>query len=110
VWIASGGEVRTETVDAQAFGIAPATREDLRGGSAEVNAGVFRALVAGEPGPVRSAVLLNAAAAVVAFDGPPARLADAFPSALERVAEAIDSGVAERLLQRWAEFSTSLRT
>jgi anthranilate phosphoribosyltransferase len=110
VWIATGGEVRTETLDAQAFGIAPATREDLRGGSAEVNAGVFRALVAGEPGPVRSAVLLNAAAAVVAFDGPPARLADAFPSALERVAEAIDSGTAERLLQRWADFSTSLRT
>jgi anthranilate phosphoribosyltransferase len=109
VWIATGGEVRTETLDAQAFGIAAATREDLRGGSAEVNAGVFRALVAGEPGPVRSAVLLNAAAAVVAFDGPPARLADAFPSALERVAEAIDSGAAERLLQRWADFSTSLR-
>jgi anthranilate phosphoribosyltransferase len=109
VWAVAGGEVRTATLDAREFGIAPATREDLRGGSAEVNAGVFRALVAGEPGPVRAAVLLNAAAALVAFDGVPERVGDAFPAALHRVAAAIDSGAAERLLQRWAAFSTSQR-
>ncbi|WP_433558797.1 anthranilate phosphoribosyltransferase [Pseudonocardia xinjiangensis] len=109
VWAVTGGEVRRETLDAREFGIVPATREDLRGGSAQVNAAVFRALVAGEPGPVREAVLLNAAAAVVAFDGVPAHLADAFPAALARVAAAIDSGAAQRLLQRWATFSMAQR-
>jgi anthranilate phosphoribosyltransferase len=109
VWVVAGGEVRVETLDPAALGLAPATREDLRGGSPEVNAAVFRALVAGEGGPVRDAVLLNAAGALVAFDGPPAHLADAFPGALERVAAAVDSGAAQSLLERWAELSTRLR-
>jgi anthranilate phosphoribosyltransferase len=109
VWVVAGGEVRVETLDPAALGLAPATREDLRGGSPEVNAAVFRALVAGEAGPVRDAVLLNAAGALVAFDGPPAHLADAFPGALERVAAAVDSGAAQSLLERWAELSTRLR-
>lgn len=107
-WVVSSGEVRRETVDPSVFGIATATREDLRGGSAEVNAEVFRRLVAGDRGPVRDAVLLNAAGALLAFDGAPDRLSDAFPAALERAAAAIDSGAAEQLLQRWAEFSTGL--
>ena len=101
--------MRRDVLDPAALGLAPATREDLRGGSAAENAQVFRALVGGAPGPVREAVLLNAAGALVAFDGPPAHLADAFPAALERVAAAVDSGAAERLLARWAEFSTCLR-
>jgi anthranilate phosphoribosyltransferase len=106
-WVVGGGEVRQETVDPAALGLAPATREDLRGGSPADNAEVFRALVAGRPGPVRDAVLLNAAGALIAFDGPPARLADAFPAALERAATAIDSGAADRLLTRWVEVSTA---
>jgi anthranilate phosphoribosyltransferase len=106
-WVVGGGEVRQEIVDPTAFGIAPASREDLRGGSPAYNAAVFRALVSGRTGPVRDAVLLNAAGALVAFDGPPARLADAFPAALERAAAAIDSGAADRLLTRWVEVSTA---
>jgi anthranilate phosphoribosyltransferase len=110
VWVVSGGEVRVDQVDPAALGLSPATREDLRGGSPAENAAAFRALVNGTPGPVREAVLLNAAGALVAFDGPPARLADAFPRALERVAAAVDSGAAARLLDRWAEFSTAQRS
>ena len=109
VWVVSGGEVRQESLDPATLGLAPATREDLRGGSPAENAEVFRALVAGAPGPVREAVLLNAAGALVAFDGPPAHLSDAFPPALERAAAAVDSGAAERLLTRWVAFSSSLR-
>ncbi|MFC4941955.1 anthranilate phosphoribosyltransferase [Pseudonocardia sp. GCM10023141] len=107
-WVVAGGEVRQESIDPAAFGIARATREDLRGGSPEVNAEVFRRLVAGDKGPVRDAVLLNAAGALIAFDGAPEQLAAAFPAALERAAAAIDSGAAQTLLQRWAEFSTGL--
>jgi anthranilate phosphoribosyltransferase len=106
-WVVGGGEVRQETVDPAALGIAPATREDLRGGSPADNAAVFRALLSGRTGPVRDAVLLNAAGALVAFDGPPAHLADALPAAMERAAAAIDSGAAERLLARWVEVSTA---
>ncbi len=109
VWVAEGGEVRVETLDPSALGVAPATREDLRGGTAEVNAAAFRAVVAGERGPVRDAVLLNTAGALVAFDGPGASLAADFPPALERAAAAIDSGEAERLLARWVEASTQLK-
>jgi anthranilate phosphoribosyltransferase len=107
VWVVSGGQVRQESLDPAAFGLARATREALRGGSPADNADVFRALVGGRTGAVRDAVLLNAAGALVAFDGPPAQLADAFPAALERAAAAIDSGAAERLLTRWVEVSTA---
>jgi anthranilate phosphoribosyltransferase len=110
-WVVGGGEVRQETVDPAALGIAPASREDLRGGSPADNAAVFRALVAGRTGPVRDAVLLNAAGALVAFDraadSSPAPLTDALPAAIDRAAAAIDSGAAERLLARWVEVSTS---
>ncbi len=109
VWVVAGGSVRVETLDPAALGLDPATRADLRGGDPGVNAAVFRALVEGEHGPVRDAVLLNTAGALVAFDGPPARVADAFPAALARAAAAIDSGAAERLLTSWAALSTSLR-
>jgi len=109
VWVVDGGAVRVETLDPSEFGLGSATRDDLRGGDPAANAEVFRALVDGRRGPVRDAVLLNAAGALVAFDGPPARVADAFPGALERVAAAVDSGAAAALLARWAEVSTALR-
>ena len=88
VWVVGGGEVRREVVDPAALGVAPATREDLRGGDAAVNAAVFRRVLAGERGPVRDAVLVNAAGALVAFDGvaagPPADVSGALAAALDR--------------------------
>jgi anthranilate phosphoribosyltransferase len=110
VWVAGGGEVRQEVIDPAALGLSPATREDLRGGSPAENAAVFREFVGGAPGPVREAVLLNAAGALIAFDGTPAHLAEAFPPALERAAAAVDSGAAQRLLDRWVKFSSALRS
>ncbi len=109
VRVVSGGEVRTETLDPADLGIAGSTHEDLRGGDASVNARAFRTLLAGERGPVRDAVLLNAAAALVAFDGPGPSLVDDLRAALPRVADAIDSGAGEQLLARWADVSTGLR-
>ncbi|WP_433507381.1 anthranilate phosphoribosyltransferase [Pseudonocardia halophobica] len=109
VWIAGGGEVRRATVDPARLGIGPATREDLRGGDARANAEVARDLVAGKQGPVREAVLLNAAGALAAYDGPVTDLDTALAAGLERAAGAIDSGAAERLLGTWAEVSTRLK-
>jgi anthranilate phosphoribosyltransferase len=112
-WVVGGGEVRRETVDPAALGVPVATRDDLRGGDAAANAAVFRRLLAGEGGHVRDAVLLNAAGALVAFDGvaagPPADLHAALSAGLVRAADAVDSGAAERLLARWTEVSTQLR-
>ena len=74
VWAVADGEVRRERVDPAALGhrARPPVRT-CEAVPAEVNAAVFRALVAGERGPVRDAVLLNAAGALLAFDGVPVR-------------------------------------
>jgi anthranilate phosphoribosyltransferase len=113
VWVVAGGEVRTETLDPVALGVAPATAADLRGGDPAHNAAVFRRLLAGEPGAAREAVLLNAAGALVAAanrQGPaPADLAGAFRPALARAAEVLDSGAARELLDRWVAASRRLR-
>jgi anthranilate phosphoribosyltransferase len=104
VWVVSDGEVREERFDPQTLGIARATPEDLRGGDAAANAEVMRELVAGKPGPVRDAVLVNAAGALAAHKGFSASLTDDLRAALTRAAEAIDSGAAADLLTRWAAF------
>lgn len=109
VWIAAGGTVRTGTVDPTELGIAAASREALRGGSAGVNAAVCHALLAGERSPVRDAVLLNAAGAVAAFERTTADLTGALRAATERVAAAVDSGAAAALLRHWVEVSHRLR-
>jgi anthranilate phosphoribosyltransferase len=109
VWVAGGGAVVASTFDPASLGIPRATREDLRGGDAAHNAAVARDLVAGKTGPVRDAVLLNAAGAIAAFEGPVRDVADALSAGLERTAAAIDSGAAEALLSRWASVSTRLK-
>jgi anthranilate phosphoribosyltransferase len=113
VWVVGAGAVRRGTVDAAELGVPAATRDDLRGGEPADNATAFRRVLGGEKGPVRDAVLLNAAGALVAFDGvsggPPRDLPAALAAALGRAADAVDSGTAERLLARWADVSTRLR-
>ena len=75
-----------------------------------VNADAARRLLAGEPGPVRDAVLVNAAAALVAYDGIGAtddELRDGLAAGMERAATAIDSGAAAASLARWVEVAKS---
>jgi anthranilate phosphoribosyltransferase len=102
VWEIRHGEVIEQTFDPQVLGIRPATVEELRGGDATANAAVVRAVLRGEAGPARDAVLLNAAAGLVAFDvdaeGP---LADRMAAALKRAEESIDSGAAAAVLEKW---------
>ena len=108
VWIADGGAVRRERLDPATLGVAPATAEDLRGGTPDVNAAVVRDLLAGKTGPVRDAVLLNAAGALAAHRGIRGELVPAIGDALDTVARAIDSGAGADLLGRWAARSTEL--
>ena len=88
-----------------ALGIGTPGPDELRGGDARANADVFRRVVDGEQGPVRDAVLLNAAAALAAFDERDVRLHDALGTGLERAAAAVDDGRAAALLDRWVEVS-----
>ena len=105
VWQVHGGTVTESHVDPSAVGIALARPEDLRGGDAQHNADVVHRVLAGEQGPVRDAVLLNAAAGLAVYDEPGATVEDALPAAFARAAEAVDSGAAADLLTRWVEAS-----
>lgn len=108
VWEIRKGQVTELAFSPADVGIPLVRLEDLRGGDAAVNAAVVRDVLAGKPGPARDAVLLNAAAGLVAFDldaeGP---FVDRMRNALRRAAEAVDSGAAENVLQRWVELSKS---
>jgi len=106
VWEVRGGTVVTHRLDARELGIAAATLEDLRGDDAKYNASVVRSVLGGDPGPVRDTVLLNASAALVAADAavaePTSGLEDRLRAGLERAADAVDSGAAAAVLDRWA--------
>jgi len=106
VWIVQDGNVAEERLDPVALGVPAVDREALRGGDAAYNAKVARALLAGERGPVRDAVLLNAGAALVAYDGlGGSSLPDAVAAGMHRAAAAIDSGAAADVLDRWISVS-----
>ncbi|MGM1063313.1 anthranilate phosphoribosyltransferase [Saccharothrix sp. Mg75] len=109
VWVVDGGVVREDRVDPSVLGIAAALPEDLRGGDASLNAEVVRDLVGGKPGPVREAVLLNAAGAVAAHAGLSGDLHADLAAGLVKAAEAVDSGASADLLRRWAARSTELK-
>ncbi|MFC5146384.1 anthranilate phosphoribosyltransferase [Streptomyces aureoversilis] len=102
VWVVSGGRVREESFDPRDVGIGLVPVEALRGADASYNADVARRLLAGETGPVRDAVLLNSAAALVALAPTQEPLAEQIRGGLVRAAESIDSGAARRVLERWA--------
>jgi anthranilate phosphoribosyltransferase len=104
-WLVHDGIVTPTTIEPAALGIAPSRPEDLRGGDVQHNADVVRRVLAGEPGPVRDAVVLNAAAALAVYDEPAATADDALPPALVRAAESIDSGRAHDVLDRWVAAS-----
>lgn len=110
-WVVQDGAVTRRTIDPAELGITPADPADLVGGDAAHNARVIRDLVAGRPGSVRDAVLVNAAAALAAhrgFTGSGEKLADDLAAGLAQAAAAIDSGAAAELLDRWARLSTAL--
>jgi anthranilate phosphoribosyltransferase len=65
VWELDGDDLRTWTVDPQELGLARARAEQLVGGDAATNAGLARAVLAGERGPHRDVVVLNAAAGLL---------------------------------------------
>ena len=109
VLIIGEGEIKSDRIDAKDFGIDNAPLEAIVGGDAAENAEISRAIFNGEHGAPRDAVLLNAAAAIAAFEGNfnqdiRTRLSDG----LVRATAAVDSGAATDLLNRWAALTQEI--
>jgi anthranilate phosphoribosyltransferase len=108
VWVVRDGEVTHTVLDASELGLPRSSADALRGADAAFNARVARDLLAGKDGPVRDAVLLNAAAGLVALNGPSAdTLVSDLRHGMERCATAVDSGAAAAALERWIAASQS---
>ena len=87
-------------LDPSEIGLKPASLQSVRGGGPEDNARIAREILGGATGPRRDVVLLNSAAALRA-----AGRAKDWRDGMGLAAEAIDSGRAGDVLQRWATIS-----
>lgn len=97
-----GSEIVYSSLTPEQVGLANAPIESLRGGDATTNAAILRAVFAGERGPRRDVVLLNAAAVLLAADVIPYGVTEdihtAFRAAIALAARAIDAGSVTRLI------------
>ncbi|WP_033341207.1 anthranilate phosphoribosyltransferase [Catenuloplanes japonicus] len=109
VWATSGGTVTEQLLDATELGIPRSAPGDLRGGDVAFNGAAARRFFAGETGPVRDSVLLNAAAGFAAQSGLQGDLREALSDGLKRAAEAVDSGATENLLATWVDAATAAK-
>ena len=107
VWAVRGGTVEELVVDPDRFGLGGGTEAGLRGGDAAANADVVRRLVAGEPGSVQDAVLLNAGAALAVHADEAGSHEDRLVAGIDRARAAVDDGRAQSVLDRWIEVSAS---
>lgn len=94
----NNGDYKSYTIKPEDFGLASCTKEDLVGGTPEENAQITLAILKGEKGPKRNAVLLNSGAALY-IGGK----ADSLADGVKLAAELIDSGKA---LAKLEEFKT----
>ena len=92
----ASGDVLMHRVSSTDAGLSSAPIEAIRGGDPAHNARALRALLQGEPGAYRDAVLFNAAAALLVADE-----ARDWHDAVEEAAETLDKGLANTLLDCW---------
>lgn len=94
------GWYKTYTITPEDFGLKTCTKDELKGGNPAENAEITRAILKGEKGPKRDAVLLNAGASLY-IGGK----ADSFADGIKLAAEIIDSGKAYEVLEKFVEVS-----
>jgi anthranilate phosphoribosyltransferase len=94
------GDVFDTSVEPADFGVDSVPLDALAGGDAACNAEIARRILQGERGGPRTAVLVNAAAALRVAD-----VARDPREGVERAAEAIDSGRARETLSRWVRLT-----
>ena len=105
------GEIGSDLLDPLDFSIDRAPISALVGGDANENARITSAIFAGEHGAPRDAVLLNAAAAIAAFDGElHLNLHERISKSILKATQAVDSGAASTLLTNWVKLSKELLT
>ena len=97
-----GGAIAHWSLSPEDFGVPRANAEDLKGGDAEENAQIARAVLDGQKGPHRDIVLVNASAALVAA----ARAGD-FVQGMSIAAQSIDSGAARQKLADLIDYTTT---
>lgn len=103
------GEISSDRIDAKDFGLANAPLADLVGGDAVENARITIAIFNGERGAPRDAVLLNAAAAIAAYeDDFQLNLKERLSDALLKAQDAVDSGSAKKLLAQWVDLTQKI--
>ncbi|MEX1907109.1 anthranilate phosphoribosyltransferase [Janibacter sp. Y6] len=108
LWWVAGGEVHAQAITPEDVGLVRCTIDDIRGGDHAANAEVARAVLRGEGGGARTAVLLNAGAAhalATAAGQVPQDVPEAIARSVRAVAEVIDDGRARAALDRWSEAS-----
>lgn len=94
------GWFKSYVITPEQFGFARCTKADLEGGTPEENAKITRAILQGEKGHKRNAVLLNAGAGLYI-----AGKAESMEAGVKLAAELIDSGKANETLDRFIEVS-----
>lgn len=108
VWELKDGKITDYKVAPEDFGLAAASAETLAGGTPRENAAILRAVLEGEKGPGRDAVLMNAAAGIAVSNRSKNR--SGLPALKESAGiagEAIDSGQALDKLQKLIKLSQS---
>ena len=96
--------MKNYTITPEQFGLKRCEKRELTGGNPEENAAITRAILAGEKGPRRDAVLMNAGAAL--YIG---RKAETMADGIRLAAEIIDSGRAAETLRKLIEASNRER-
>lgn len=97
--VTGDGIVAMRRLAAAELGLSTHPVEAIRGGDPAHNAAALRALLQGETGPYRDAVLFNAAAALLVADAVPT-----LAEGVEEAAETIDRGLANALLNCWIAY------
>jgi len=94
-WEVKNGTIITsaKSISPGDFGLSVASEESIRGGMAEDNAAILKNILAGQPGPQRDIIVLNAAAALLAADR-----ADSWQQGMRLSQESIDTGKAQQKL------------
>lgn len=109
VLIINEGVIREEKFDPREIGLERFPLSALKGGTPEENADITRGIFAGEQGAYREAVLVNAAAAIAAFKGDFHLGVDQqFANGYVLAKQAVDSGAALQLVERWAALTKEL--
>ncbi|WP_028708149.1 anthranilate phosphoribosyltransferase [Propionicicella superfundia] len=111
VWILSEGRAVTGELDPADLGIPRGEVRALVGGGPAQNAAIVRDTFAGAVGPVRDIVVLNAAAALLAYHGPDpdGDVVTQLAPYVAQATEALDSGRATGVLDRWVETTRRFR-